>query len=158
MAVAEWVIPFERLADEVEGRIGQRPFIEHTGGGIWAVFLPVLPDDKSGDIRRPWISVAIYLDDGPATSYEVSRPTLGVFPSWDGTFFTDIYTDVDSDSPVYKVYEHYEDTFLDLVGDEGRDLLNHDEMADYVRHVWDTWVGFRGLAPEGVATGLEVGA
>lgn len=156
MSVAEWVVPFERLADEVEGRIGQRPFIEHTGGGIWAVFLPVLPDDKSGDFCNPWISLAIYWDDGPSATYEVSRPTLGVFPSSDGTYWTDIYMDVDIDSPLYKVYEYYEEAFRAVVGDDGRDVMNHDEMTDYVCHVWDTWVGFRNLAPEGVATGLEV--
>lgn len=158
MAVAEWVIPFERLADEVESRIGQRPFIEHTGGGIWAVFLPVLPDDKSGDICKPHISLAIYWekDDGPLATYEVGGPTLGVFPSSDGTYWTDVYMDVDTDSPLFGVYESYDDTFRVLVGDGGGGLLNHDEMVDYVCNAWGAWVGFRDFAPEGVATGLEV--
>jgi hypothetical protein len=157
-----WWAPFDKMCDEVEGRIGQRPFVEHTGGGCFTVCLPVTPDDKSGDYGRPLICTAMYNGPDDETGegvYEMAGATLSVFPSSDGAYCSDLYMDAHSDSAdLYERWSDFEETFRHMVEDRYDDFIGHDAMVEHHIKVWETWKRERHLAPEGVVTGLEVTA
>ena len=156
-----WWAPFDKMCDEVEGRIGQRPFVEHTGGGIFTVCLPVTPDDKSGDYGKPLICTGMYSGPDDETGegvYEVAGATLSVFPSSDGTYITDLYMDVDYNSPLYERWSDFEETFRHMVEDRYDDSIGHDAMVEHHIKVLETWKRERHNVPEGVVTGLEVTA
>lgn len=154
-----YFVAFEEVADKVAFRTGQRPFIEHTGGGHNTVFLPLTPDDRSQDTTKPTMCMANYWwdeEDG-ALYTEVSLPALSVFPSTDEEgWCTDLYMCVDFDSPLYKSWEEWEEEFHKRIDFNGDHALNTDEMVKYVCHLWDVWKVFRDTAPEGAVTGVEV--
>lgn len=150
----EYFKAFDTLADTVQTETGQRPFIEHTGGGHFTVFLPLNPNDTSASTFNPTICLANYWwDHIDGARYETGEPTLSIFPDEDNPqHSTDLYMGVDFDSPNYLTWAEFEQQFRDQLKTSKHteeDQLATHEMADKIIHIWEAWQQIRDNTPEG---------
>lgn len=154
--------PFEKVADVIQERTGQRPYIDFTGGGCYTVGMSLVEGHypKQDLEPHPWVYFANYglEDDGTVVFADTGWPTFGCFMSDDGSYCGDLCnTDgLDYGSDQYRAWDEWENTHMrSLVGTD-KHWMTPDEFIPYVVSVWETWKRERHVAPEGVVTGLEV--
>ena len=165
---SSYLMPFENVADKIEKRTGQRPYLDMTGGGILTVGMSLaeghFPTVDYEMEKVPWVHLANYGldDDGEVFFEDFYRPTFGVFLSGDGSYCGDIYnTDgLDYKSERYRMLDEWHDRISSLVevDDDEKTSMSADEFVDHVVKVWEMWKRERHNVPEGVVTGLEVTA
>jgi len=165
---SSYLMPFNNVADEIEKRTGQRPYLDMTGGGILTVGMSLakghFPTVDYEMEKMPWVHLANYglEDDGEVLFEDFYRPTFGVFLSGDGSYCGDIYnTDgLDYKSERYRMLDEWHDRISSLVevDDDEKTSMSADEFVDHVVKVWEMWKRERHNVPEGVVTGLEVTA
>lgn len=165
---SSYVMPFENVADEIERRTGQYPYLDMTGGGLLTVGMSLaeghFPTVDYEMEKMPWVHLANYGldDDGEVLFEDFYRPTFGVFLSGDGSYCGDIYnTDgLDYKSERYRMLDEWHDRISSLVevDDDEKTSMSADEFVDHVVKVWEMWKRERRNVPEGVVTGLEVTA